>query len=376
MAQADSKAQASIIGGEPASITAFPSLAFIYAQHSKKEGFACTGTVISPRVILTAAHCVENLDAGGLTPAPEYTVATGVANPHEATPANLSHVSDTYVFPKFNPGTLISDAGILVLETPTPAPPIPLPGSADAALYDGGAPVLLAGWGLTDPHASSTPDVLQTTTAVVQPPASCKRKTRPYFPFYSPASQMCTSNPPKYATGGCFGDSGGPVIAHRADASPVEIGIVSTGGPDCSTKVPNIFTRTDRLAVWASEWIAAIEAGGPAPDLTGSKVALPPMSNEIGKSFVSLSLEGALGRRFDRARDIRGRCGHVEPESVKCTLAWSYGPNLYSSTVTAYYEAQRGAAVWGSHYRIRWVNRSCWLDGGNRKTCRIHTKRR
>jgi secreted trypsin-like serine protease len=373
-AQAESKAQSSIIGGQIAAIASFPSLAFIYARRSPKEGFACTGTVISPRLILTAAHCVEDLEAGGLTPPRDYVVVTGTANPHKATATNVFRVANTYAFPEFNPGILRGDAGILVLETPTTAPPIPLPTAADAAVYEGGAPVSLAGWGLTDPHASAPPHVLHSTSVVVQPPALCKRKTKAYFPAYSTASQMCTTNPPKYETGGCFGDSGGPVIANRADGSAFEIGIVSSGGPGCSTKVPDIFTRTDRLAGWASDWIAATEAGGPSP-LTDATLKLPPMSTETAKGFVVQALAKDLGSRFLLAREIDGRCGHVEPASVKCTLDWTAGPNLYSATITVFYVARRGAAVWDNHYRVRWVNLRCVGPDSKRKPCVVHTRR-
>jgi len=302
-------------------------------------------------------------------------VVTGTANPHQATAANVFRVSSSYVFPEFDPGLLRGDAGILVLRTPSPAAPISLPSAADAALYEGGAPVLLAGWGLTRPGASAPPRVLQTTSAVVQPPASCKRKTRPYFSSYSTAFEMCTANPPAYATGGCFGDSGGPVIAHRADGTPVEIGTVSTGGPNCSTKVPDIYTRTDRLAAWASAWIATIEAGAPPPDLSRAKQELPPMSRETARGFVSETLAAALGARFTRTRSIKGHCGNVTPASVKCTLAWSAGPNLYGASITVYYAAQRGAAVWASRYRVSWVNRRCRLAAGNRGSCAVHTRR-
>ncbi|HEX3735153.1 MAG TPA: serine protease [Solirubrobacterales bacterium] len=372
-AQAETGAQTSIIGGQTASIAAFPSLAFIDARLNAKEGFSCTGTVLSPRVILTAAHCVEDLDAGGLTPPHDYAVVTGIANPHRAAATNIFRVANTYVFPEFDPGILHGDAGILVLKTPTTAPPIPLPTAADAALYEGGAPVLLAGWGLTDPHSSLPPHVLHSTSVVVQPPASCKRKTKAYFPFYSTASQMCTTNPPKYKTGGCFGDSGGPVIANHADGSVLEIGVVSTGGPSCSTKVPDIFTRTDRLAGWASDWIAATEAGGPSP-LTDAPVELPSMSKEAAKGFVTGVLARDLGTRFLFAREIDGRCGHVEPASVKCTLDWTTGPNLYSATVTVFYVARRGAAVWDNHYRVRWVNLRCVGSDSKGKSCVVHTR--
>ncbi len=106
-------------------------------------------------------------------------------------------------------------------------------------------------------------------------PAACKARIPRFYKPYSPALQMCTTDPPDHTNGGCFGDSGGPAIAHRADGSPVEIGIVSTGGPSCSTKLPNIFTRVDRVSTWAAEWIAATEPGAPPPAL---KAQLPAMS--------------------------------------------------------------------------------------------------
>lgn len=98
LAQAAGKARASIIGGDVAAIADFPSLAFIAARENRRQSFACTGTVIAPRLILTAAHCVENLSAGGFTPTGGYAVATGVANPREAGPGDVSRVSSTHVF--------------------------------------------------------------------------------------------------------------------------------------------------------------------------------------------------------------------------------------------------------------------------------------
>src|SRR6202789_4531546 len=84
-AQEGAPAQASVVGGKIAPIADFPSLAFIQAGDKQTGGFQCTGTVIAPRVILTAAHCVEDHATSALTPAGEYQGVTGQADPHQAT---------------------------------------------------------------------------------------------------------------------------------------------------------------------------------------------------------------------------------------------------------------------------------------------------
>jgi secreted trypsin-like serine protease len=374
-APADQGARASIVGGETAPILAFPSLAYVQAQTGPHQGFACTGTVISPRVILTAAHCVEDIDAGGYTPAGDYAVATGVSDPREAKAAKtVLRVASTHVFPEFDPSTLHGDAGILVLSTPTAAPPISLATATDSAFYEGGARVLLAGWGLTGGGASMPPKRLRSAATVIQDPDTCKQRTRSFYAPYSAAFQVCTMDPPTLATGSCFGDSGGPAIAQRPDGSAVEVGITSTGGPKCSTRAPDIFTRTDRVSTWASAWVAATEAGASPPQSPRAQV--PALSLESAKAFVAGALTNALGKRFLHAESLNGRCQRVTREKGRCGLAWRYGPSLFYGTVTVYFVSRRNAVVWDSHYRISSINYHCWFYGAHPKSCPVHTQRR
>ncbi len=46
-----------IIGGTPA--TAYPEAAYLNIDMSPQGGYACTGALIAPRVVLTAGHCVD-----------------------------------------------------------------------------------------------------------------------------------------------------------------------------------------------------------------------------------------------------------------------------------------------------------------------------
>ena len=359
-------AHASIINGDPASIAEFPSLAFVAA----KNKFSCTGTVIAPRVVLTAGHCVEDLDAGGFTAPSEYIVVTGRANPRQPGAGNILRVSGTHVFPGFDPGSTHGDAALLVLASPTPAPPIPLATAADAALYAGGASVRLAGWGLTNPNATVPPQNLQTTANVVLDPASCKARTKSYYPPYSTAGQMCTIDPPDRKNGGCFGDSGGPVIGQRADGSPVELGVVSTGGPRCSTKLPNIFTRTDLISAWASEWIAAIEAGAPPPTL---KPRMPRMAEESAEGLAVGVLRANLGNLFLENRGLRGSCQRRAKARYSCELLWQHRSKVYFATVTVFYVLRQDTVAWDNSFVFRRADVRCLQS--NRPNCPVEVKR-
>jgi secreted trypsin-like serine protease len=371
LAQASEQAHASIIGGDVAAIADFPALAFIAAETGKNQGFACTGTVISPRVVLTAAHCVEDLHMGGFTPALDYKVATGRANPGKDVTGNVLDVAATHVFPGFDPGTTHGDAALLILATPTPAPPIALASAADAALYAGGAQVLLAGWGLTAPNARSGPEELHSTATVVLGPIACRQRTRAFNRTYSGGIQMCTTDPPDHASGGCFGDSGGPAIAHRADGSAVQVGIVSTGGPDCSTKLPNVFTRADRVSGWATEWVAATELGAPPPAL---KARIPAMSEESAEGLVAGLLSSRFGKLFTGSQGLRARCQRLGPARHKCELLWRFGPKLYFGTVTVFYALQQNTVAWRGSYVVGRGNLRCLLSDHSQR-CPIETRR-
>ena len=70
------RAHASIVGGLPAEPGTFPWLAAVFHE-GPGEGFLCTGTVVAPNVILTAAHCAEDVRTGARFSAAGYAVVTG-----------------------------------------------------------------------------------------------------------------------------------------------------------------------------------------------------------------------------------------------------------------------------------------------------------
>lgn len=372
---AASGARASIVGGNLVNAAEYPWVAFIQAETGGGEGFECSGTVVAPRIVLTAGHCVEDIESGRLTPASDYAVAIGVSSLSEVAPGQALQVSEAVVDPAFRPATARNDAGLLVLATPTSAPALPLATAADSSLLAAGTPLTVAGWGLTSAGAGEITGDLRAGETVIQSSSFCSRQVSRFYAFYSPATQLCAIDPPAYASGTCHGDSGGPAVA-GSGAEAVQVGIVSLGQAKCSTRLPDVFTRVDQVSSWVESWIAAVEGGATPPAVRKPKAQLPLLTIPRAKYLSSRGLEEDFGHRFRRGSGKRIRCKRIEREKVKCGISWYQGPNDYYGTITVYYVYSREAVFWNDRYTISWVNDHCRFHSNHPATCAIHTKRR
>jgi len=372
-AAASGGAHASVIGGSPASIVDFPSLAYIEAGN-ERHGFACTGTVVAPRVVLTAAHCAEDIETGGFTKPGEYALATNIANPKQASGESVFDVSAVHVFPSFDPGVIHGDAAVLILSRPTSATPLALAGPEDAALYEGGAAVTVAGWGLTRAQNRQAPANLRSATMAIQKPATCQRKTRGFYKEFSPAVQLCLLSPPANKSGTCFGDSGGPAIGQRADGTPVELGVISVVGPLCTPQAPNVLTRVDYVSSWVGEWIAATESGAPEP-LVDPAAPLPVMKKSVAEEFAVYTLFNAFGKRFADLSRIFGDCRQASRTRFRCEIAWISHHTIYAGIVSPFYVRRQQTNTWDSHFQVRWAPQRCVNDDRLGKPgCQVHSK--
>jgi secreted trypsin-like serine protease len=371
-AAASGGAQASIVGGSTATIEQFPYLAYIEAGNSHR-GFACTGSVVAPRVVLTAGHCVEDVETGTFSKPAEYKVAIGVANPKLASAENVYDVVATHAFPNFDPGIVHGDAALLILSRPTSAPPLAIAGTAEAALYEGGASVAVAGWGVTQAENRQAPSNMRTTTMTVQKDTTCSRKTKGFYADYSAAVQLCLLSTPKKTSGTCFGDSGGPAVATRPDGTPVELAIISVVGPLCSPQTPNVLTRVDYVSTWVGEWIAATETGAPAP-IVDPAAPLPPMKRSTGEEFAIYTLFHAFGERFASAGKIAGNCKRASKTRFRCEIAWISHHTIYAGIITPFYVRRQQTFAWDSHYQVRWAPRRCVDNEFSGHGCGIHSK--
>ncbi|HWB69937.1 MAG TPA: serine protease, partial [Solirubrobacterales bacterium] len=352
-------ARASILGGSPASTAAFPWMAFVNATDAKGNGFSCSGTVVSPNVVLTAGHCVEDLSSGEITPAEEYQVVTGSSNVADATARQVSGVSRAIVYPRFSRSTAQSDAGLLILSTPTTAPAVPLASGADRGLLRTRTPITIAGWGLTAGRARSTPNTLRRARTFVQSHRYCNKAVGLYYPFFAGATQLCAIQPPRFTVGTCHGDSGGPALARREDGTTVEVGITSLVGQDCTPLLPDVFTRVDRVSGWVNGWIEAARPGStvpPPPDPKPLPLRLPTMTSEQAIIYASSVLRRDFGNAYRRGHAKRIACTRLQLHRMRCSVSWFRHPNVYAGFVTVFYSLHRDAIAINARYSIRWVN--------------------
>jgi secreted trypsin-like serine protease len=258
-------AHAAIVGGTPASEDTFPWLAFIVYKSGGESLFSCTGTVVAPNVVLTAGHCAESVETGEVHEPSSYTVITGNVQ-WTASARQVSSVSRVIVYPGFDRGTLSGDAALLVLSTPTTAPPITLASAtSDPPILKAGTAGIVAGWGKSTPEQQTTTERLQWADTVVQQTAYCERDAKPF----DSEDELCAIDAPGDEAGICFGDSGAPLFARNPTGSGVvELALASHLYGQCSTTRPAVYTRADLIAPWVGEWIAAVApALAPVPAL-------------------------------------------------------------------------------------------------------------
>jgi V8-like Glu-specific endopeptidase len=194
------------------------------------HGVGCSGTLIAPHVVLTAAHCVQ-----GATPHGAIHVLFG----SDATGTQLD-IADVHVHPQFDPATFTDDLALLAIANDAPAsttPIAPLPPTPDASLA--GASVTLVGFGETAADAGDMGTKRKGTATIGTVAAST-------FTLVAAPSHPCA------------GDSGGPALSTVAGTTYVA-GVTSHGDSACVADDTD--TRVDAFSDFITSYLATAAAG-------------------------------------------------------------------------------------------------------------------
>lgn len=258
----------------------------------------CTGTLIAPSVVLTAAHCVVSVEGGELVdprPAEEVFVRAGSTSTfddaaHIVAVETVIHHEDYYARPAYG---RVHDVALLLLTREVPAEiqrPTPVLSLADfQTLVQVGGEVLLAGFGATDPSGEVYGGVLHHVVTVLADVQGSE--------FIAGGDEFSG----QYGNAdSCYGDSGGP--AYARNAAGVIVGVVGITSRGRTSDVECGHGGVYGSATHHAEWIAAnsedrlgVPAPAPAPAApeTGASLAADPKADAGADDSAENSIVGS-----------------------------------------------------------------------------------
>jgi trypsin len=292
-----------VVGGNDAAPGEYPYVAHIVIDRA----FQCTGTLVTPRYVVTAAHC-SSLAPGGIANVPigqpgqliELSIGA-----HETPSASLvgGYVSDgekhvakaVFVNPGWaGLGSVSHDAAVIELDTPSSKAPVKIASAEERSLWTAGTLATIAGFGVTESDGEQ-PDVLQEAQVPIVADAEAAEAypylvegVDPVFGGFESATQVAAGFP-QGGVDTCQGDSGGPLLVPAGSEMRL-VGDTSYGAGCAEPGFPGVYGRLADTTM--REWIRSIApdaistgSASTASGKGGKKPAKGPRSSSSSRAY-------------------------------------------------------------------------------------------
>jgi V8-like Glu-specific endopeptidase len=250
-----------IIGGT--TDTADPGVVLLFAQQpGSTSGSLCTAEIISPHVVLTAAHCVSPAEVGA---GAQFIVYTG-PDFNNQVQADTLQVSETHPNPAWDANNLPGghDVGVAILAQATTITPLPFNASPMAQTMVGQS-VRFVGYGLDNATAQTGAGVKRQTTTMLSDYDNVK------LHFADGTHETCN------------GDSGGPAFMMMGGVETI-VGTTSYGDVNCAAG--GYDTRVDAENAFITGYVKQFDPGTmttpPSNPPTNPPATNPPSSGSPG----------------------------------------------------------------------------------------------
>ncbi len=290
-----------IVGGGTTPITSHPWQVSIYSNSIPGQPHYCGGSIIRPRIILTAAHCV-------FSPSP-FQLGDGInaGSSDKDVGGFTTLIENVLAHPSYSPAAG-SDGGydVALLQTVDAIPanfgtPIKLAGPDEARLWRQGDVSTVSGWGAQfegDPQGSQ---LLKATSVPIVADPTCQFQ---YGSAFNDLLMVCAGLP-QGGTDACQGDSGGPltVPAFGGEGGAVRLaGVVSFGAGCARPNASGVYARigSEPLQGFVQNGVNTSGDPGDVIGSGGDRCLL--ITGSSRKKRKSRAICGCQEDRFGRAR--------------------------------------------------------------------------